>query len=310
MCTLRLEELESRDLLSSGFAAVLPFPGHSGSADSRVSYVSHEPLPSSIDKTHPMGGFGAWTVDFNSDIGEQPGHGGSMMELTITIIVVRFVTVVEQPTPNPGENDSGSDATPAVAPAAVNPKPTGNENSVSLTPADAGANRAAVSTPTATRVTAATPVMIVAPPVGPTGAAEATGAVAQLPPRTFRVGDFTAGAAPAWLGQTPTAAGSVVTPPESDEPPEAGPTALIPVEQAALASLPVIDLAALGRNLQQFVSQLEHVGEELVGPGDGLRPWIIAGAAAATACEIARRQLKKTDDRGQKTILRGLVTDV
>jgi hypothetical protein len=45
--------------------------------------------------------------------------------------------------------------------------------------------------------------------------------------------------------------------------------------------------------LGHFLTRIEKAGEQLVGDGDGLRPWLIAGAAAATACEIARRQLKR-----------------
>jgi hypothetical protein len=65
--------------------------------------------------------------------------------------------------------------------------------------------------------------------------------------------------------------------------------------------LPTVDLTALGQGLRQFLSRIEQAGEELVGDGDGLRPWLIAGAAAATACEIARRQMQRTEDKTQRT---------
>jgi hypothetical protein len=54
-------------------------------------------------------------------------------------------------------------------------------------------------------------------------------------------------------------------------------------------------MAALGRGLRQFLGEIERVGHELVRDedGSGLRPWLVAGAASAAACEIARRQLKR-----------------
>jgi hypothetical protein len=65
------------------------------------------------------------------------------------------------------------------------------------------------------------------------------------------------------------------------------------VTDMARALLPV-NLSALELGLQQFLAQLEQSGHHLVGEFEeaDLSPWIIAVAAAATACEIARRQLR------------------
>ena len=66
-----------------------------------------------------------------------------------------------------------------------------------------------------------------------------------------------------------------------------------PVTDMARALLPV-DLSAFELGLQQFLAQLEQSGQHLVGEFEetDLSPWIVAVAAAATACEIARRQLR------------------
>ena len=79
---------------------------------------------------------------------------------------------------------------------------------------------------------------------------------------------------------------------------------------ALLASVPPLDLSALERGLQQFLEQLESAGQDLVEywEGAGLGPWIVAGAAALTACEIARRQIQRSDVRGQKSDKQFLVT--
>jgi hypothetical protein len=65
-----------------------------------------------------------------------------------------------------------------------------------------------------------------------------------------------------------------------------------------LTVLPPFDLSALELGLQQFLGQLERMGQQLTGhrDGTGLGLWIVAGAAAATACEIARRQLVRSQE--------------
>jgi hypothetical protein len=55
-------------------------------------------------------------------------------------------------------------------------------------------------------------------------------------------------------------------------------------------------VAAVEAGLRQFLEQLERVGECLTAERDDseLWPWVVAAAAAATACEIARRQLRQS----------------
>jgi hypothetical protein len=78
-----------------------------------------------------------------------------------------------------------------------------------------------------------------------------------------------------------------------------------------LAFLPSLDLAGLEQGIQQFLDQLERVGERLLGDGDGggLGVWLAAGVAAAVACEIGRRQLRRSEGRGQKSEV-GLFPDL
>jgi hypothetical protein len=66
-----------------------------------------------------------------------------------------------------------------------------------------------------------------------------------------------------------------------------------PQVSGVLTVLPPFDLTALGPAMQQFLEQVEGLGQRLADQhGIGLYPWIVAVVAAATACEIARRQLR------------------
>ena len=61
-----------------------------------------------------------------------------------------------------------------------------------------------------------------------------------------------------------------------------------------LAVLPPADLSGLEVGIQEFLKGLERLTPYLAGDAGGTRlwPWIVALAAAATACEIARRELR------------------
>jgi hypothetical protein len=67
-----------------------------------------------------------------------------------------------------------------------------------------------------------------------------------------------------------------------------------PHRSGALPFLPPLDLGALELGLRRFLGQLGQPGPPWVPPrnGAGLCLWIVAAAAAAVACEIARRQLR------------------
>jgi len=60
--------------------------------------------------------------------------------------------------------------------------------------------------------------------------------------------------------------------------------------------LPTLDVAALEQGMKHFLGQLQRMGEDLTAKhgGTGLGIWIVAGTAAAAACELARRQLRRS----------------
>src|SRR5262249_4728828 len=89
------------------------------------------------------------------------------------------------------------------------------------------------------------------------------------------------------------------TTPPAGEKPETGPQPPPPRLPTALAALAPGELSLLERGLQQFLEQLEDVGQALTGQAEraGLRLWVVAAATAAAACEIARRQMKQPPDR-------------
>jgi hypothetical protein len=62
-----------------------------------------------------------------------------------------------------------------------------------------------------------------------------------------------------------------------------------------LTALPTSNLQAIESGMQRFLEQLDQLGQTLAASRDsaGLGVWFVAGAAAAVACEIARRQLKR-----------------
>jgi hypothetical protein len=94
-------------------------------------------------------------------------------------------------------------------------------------------------------------------------------------------------------GAATAAVVATAEPPATDAPAPAAP-------QLAGVTLPALDLAALEQGLRQFLGQLEKAGQELVGGGaTGLGPWLAAVAAALAACEIARRQMQKSEVRRQ-----------
>jgi hypothetical protein len=70
-----------------------------------------------------------------------------------------------------------------------------------------------------------------------------------------------------------------------------------PQTAGLLSGLPV-DSSLVDRALQRFVDGLERLGQTLAPPSDeaGLCLWIILGAtgAAVTACELARRQYRRS----------------
>lgn len=71
-----------------------------------------------------------------------------------------------------------------------------------------------------------------------------------------------------------------------------------PLVSGVLSVLPPFNLPALELGMKLFLDQLEQMEQRLADlPAEhGFCLWIVAGAAAATACEIARRQWRQSPD--------------
>lgn len=61
----------------------------------------------------------------------------------------------------------------------------------------------------------------------------------------------------------------------------------------ALAAMPAASLAAIHRGMQELIGGLDSAARQIFMDDDGLREWILAGAAVVAACEIARRQARR-----------------
>jgi hypothetical protein len=71
-------------------------------------------------------------------------------------------------------------------------------------------------------------------------------------------------------------------------------TSLPPLGELLAGRLP-LDLPALRQRVQQFFEHLGSLGEDVAAAPMGFRlaPWFVAVAVATSACEIARRQMRK-----------------
>jgi hypothetical protein len=279
MNLLRLEELESRDLLNAAYVAPQPL--------SRESMPGNPPMwlaapPFAGD----FGGPGAGGGRMGQALGGMPQSFDTGSAPEITFIIITFDVPEQASAGNTGGTYVGSNAGVTVS----NPKPPAPDAGSIAAVADLSSLHAAA---TASRAGSQAPFVLVNPAVVPALSGELQGQIAApLSARTVRPGVEIVPPGPAWLTQGPTATAAATPAVEDSQPAEAK-----SVESAlpgVLAALPTIDMAALGHGLQQFLTRIERAGEELVGDGDGLRPWIVAGAAAATACEIARRQMAKS----------------
>jgi hypothetical protein len=94
-----------------------------------------------------------------------------------------------------------------------------------------------------------------------------------------------------------------------------GPVPQLPAPQLSgvLTALPSLGLATLERGMQRFLEQLEQTAEDPLPNAtcSDLWLWVVAGLAAATACELARRQWKwgTSMPAGQPSPMRGSLPD-
>lgn len=280
MNLLRLEELESRDLLNAAYVATQP-PSRESMPGNPPMWLAAPPFAGDF------GGPGAGGGRMGQALGGMPQSFDAGSAPEITFIIITFDVPEQASAGNTGGSYAGSNAGVTLS----NPKPPATDAGSIAAVVDLSSLHAAAAT--ASRAGSQAPFTVVTPAVVPTLSGELQGPIAvPLSARTVRPGTEVMPSGPAWLSQGPTATVAATPAVEENQPAEAK-----SVESAlpgVLAALPTIDMAALGHGLQQFLTRIERAGEELVGDVDGLRPWIVAGAAAATACEIARRQMAKS----------------
>ncbi len=290
MKRLRLEELESRHVLSGGFFAPQHFgpPPDTGGHNSGFGpAVLGEPPPPPAD----FGGSGPF--NWSGTVGGEASQPFDDEQVVIVIVVVERVPAatttpdapITLPTapayPKPGATDVGS-VSAVAEPAALHVTPAAKVN---------------LQTPIALNATANPPPLEVQVPIA-----------AQLPVRLVRPGETVLVSGGGALPSQVAGAMGTATPPaaEDDGPAEAIPVPQISAAPSLISALPTVDLGAFGRGLRQFLGEIERTGEELVANGDALRPWLIAVAAGAMACEIGRRQWARnqtSDGTGSKRMI-------
>ena len=284
MSILRVEELEQRHLLSGGiFRSAAPAPPfEDGGGSARIG-----PPPAGMQFGGPHlgpGRFDPGPSQFGPPAGENfgPFHDGNTTNgPSGAISVVRF--------PN-----GGIEAIPGGQTSARLLDSVSSIAAVGAPLIDRGAGAATVAARIA--VPSQTPVLLsvlatvpnfITPHIGvslnsgrTTGLNGESTVVGPLTPRTV----------------TPSSGSAAFVPPAaSSDPKDRGTKLIRPIGPGLLSMLPGVDLPGLSRGLREFLNGIERSAENLIDDGDSLRPWIVAGAAAVVASEIARRQLRRHD---------------
>ena len=327
MYTPRLEELESRDLLnSSNFSSHLfpvmrdaaapvtissysPMPAPAGSffavagRPESVSAFGGHGLPAGFDMPPPGGAL----MGFVKGAGPVEHFGGSFdMTITQGIVELRFRA------PGPGAGvvyfvqEEAATATESVDPALLQAVARGSSPSLSAQQQSPDINHASTLA-SADPASASIAQRLTNPPTPRLDTllgvsafrvdAQATGAsrngilASRDPEGSLPVPDATVPAAPPATGLSyilPRAGAA------ESATADASPSLPLPQGLGALSVLPTVDVAALEQGMRHFLRQLQGVGEELTSRHDkpGMGVWLVAGTAAAAACEIARRQLR------------------
>jgi hypothetical protein len=277
MAILRVEELEQRHLLSGGFfrsAAPAPSYDHGGWA----AWFSPPPMDMQIGG--PRDGYGR---QFGPPAGEYSGplrDGGRATNGPLEAgPVVRLSNSVIEAAPE-GQNVARLADSRATLPVVDAPNPDRGANAATATA------RFTVSsqTPLLLSVLATVP-SVVTPRIG----------VSLSPGSTTGFGGEGTGVVPATTRSvTPNSGSAVIDSPAAGTlPKDRNSKSFPPIGPGLLSILPGVDLQSLSRGLREFLARIERSAEHLVEDGDGIRPWIMAGAAAVVASEIARRQLRR-----------------
>jgi hypothetical protein len=303
MPNLQVEELEARQLLSaSGFSPPSP------------SWQSSMPggcTPRAAEGTPAVESGGS-----RADGVSQAGSGARTQTGTAATNGRAITVVVPAATAGPA---AVSPAAPAAG--SASPAPAGGAGSretaaanpipVPAAPADAETTRAA-SAETVVERPNAPAVTRVANPAAPPGTRADVPALAgaRLAIREGGAGEGPLAVPGPFGRELPLPPGSGPSGGQGPAPPSGRDAEQLDEAQhraGVQTALPAADLSAVELGLRQFLRQLERAGQALGLPGDGtgLWPWVVAGAAAGAACEIARRELRRPAGPGNRGPLAG-----
>jgi hypothetical protein len=324
MYTPRLEELESRDLLNSSISPHLlsvmrsdATPVTMGGYRSAAIVIGGYPAaPAEQPFAKDLGGHG-WAAGF----GLPPGGAAPLGFEAVSVAPFHFEEVVEITVPQavaefhvrvPEVGAGASVVAPAVAAVAnetltlapTSPVVRTNGPSLAATQPSPDINHAAgasgieaASVGIAQRLT--TPPVPRPDTLGGLTAirVDASNGPAVRNNGILAIHESEAAAMPE-AAPVPTSVMPSLTLPRASGPDSAAadtmPPLPLPQGTSVLSALPALDVTALERAMQHFLRQLHGAGDERAGSRDkpGLGVWLVAGTAAAAACEIARRQLR------------------
>ena len=141
------------------------------------------------------------------------------------------------------------------------------------------------------------PAVLTPAPVAPAFVAPRFATPILTGPTSGRTGELIV-APPAIVPPNPGGGGAVV---ETETKGETAPAKPGPVPML-LSILPTVEIAGFSRGIRQFLSGVKSAAAKVTEEASGLREWIVAGVAAAAACEVARRQLRRQREAADRII--------
>lgn len=285
MPILRVEELEQRRVLSGGISHTSA-PAHP--TDYNGSSLSA--LPTAMNPSGASADVGRLTINFgslSSDAVTIFVLGSINSFRPMFVIAVETIVFVHMPTSAPDAPSIGN-VDPGRAPAAL---AAGSVN------ADAPSVLNANSIAQGLRAAAQQPGLANPIPVTPAFVAPRFATPILTGPTGGRTGDVLVPTPPI-TPPNPGGGGTVVETEAKVETPLAKPG---PVPML-LSILPTVEIAGFSRGIRQFLSGVKSAAVKVAEEASGLREWIAAGVAAAAACEIARRQLRRNREVADRLI--------
>lgn len=278
MPILRVEELEQRRVLSGGLS-------HATAPAHPTDYNGSSLQASS-------GGFadaGRLTINFGS-----PSSDATTIVLLVGnsfrpmfVIAIETIVFVHMP--------AGAPDAPTIA----NMDPGRASAALSAVPvnADVPPILNANSTAQALKAVAQQPALTNTAPVTPAFVAPRFATPILTGPTSGRTGELIV-PTPSIVPPNPGGGGGVV---ETEAKVETAPAKPGPVPML-LSILPTVEIAGFSRGIRQFLSGVKAAAAKVTEEASGLREWIVAGVAAAAACEIARRQLRRQREAADRVI--------